>query len=103
MDTQQQRLITVEEFAAMTQDDDWTEEIIDGVLYRSPPGYAPHGIVCGALAWVFGNYKRGVGALVSIGSGLVVARNPDSILAPDLQVFSASRPPDTREGWPTIP
>jgi Uma2 family endonuclease len=103
MNEPRQGLITVEEFAAMTQDDDWTEEVIDGVLYRSPPGYAPHGITCGNLAWSFGEYRQSASGVVSIGSGLVVARNPDSVLAPDLQFWSVSRPPDTRKGWPTVP
>lgn len=95
-------LITVAQFAAMRQNDDWTEELIGGVLYRSPPGYAAHGILCGNLAFHLGECRRS-GAVVSAGSGLVVARDPDSVLVPDLQVFSADRPPDTTDGWPTNP
>lgn len=97
------RLITVEEFAVMTQTDDWKEEIIDGVLRRSPPGYALHGIVCSNLACRVWEHKLAVGGAASIGSGLVVARNPDSVLAPDVQFFPSHRPPDTRKGWPTVP
>lgn len=97
------RLLTVEEFAAMTQEDDWKEEIIDGRLRRSPPGYAAHGIACGNLARLVAEYNQLVGGVASIGSGLVVARDPDSVLPPDLQFFSAERPPDTHDGWPTVP
>ena len=104
MDERPTRLITVEEFAAMTQDDDWTEELIDGVIHRSPPGYMPHGAACGNLSFAVEEYRRATKfGLATIGSGLVVARNPDSVLAPDLQLFSAPRPPDIRKGWPTVP
>ncbi len=102
--TKHQQLITLEEFAAMTQDDDWKEELLDGVIRRFPLPNAPHGVACARLANVLGNYchKSGFGQ-VSLGSGLVVSRNPDSVLGPDLQVFATHRPPDTLDGWPSVP
>jgi len=100
----QQHLITVEEFAAMTQDDDWKEELLDGVIRRFPLPKAPHGVACATLAMMLGNYCHETGfGQVSLGSGLVVSRNPDSVLRPDVQVFAAHRPPDTLEGWPSVP
>jgi hypothetical protein len=100
----QSQLITVEEFAAMRQDDDWTEELLDGAVHRSPPGYAHHGIACAHLSWVVWDYCRvRQFGRATIGSGLIVARSPDSVLAPDIQLFAASRPPDTSKGWPSIP
>lgn len=99
-----QRLLTVETFAAMTQDDDWKEDVIDGVLYRFPPPFIPHGLACGNVAWAVGECaKRTGGGRASIGSGLVVARDPDSILGPDVQYFSAVRPANNPKGWPTAP
>jgi Uma2 family endonuclease len=38
-----------------------------------------------------------------LGSGLIVSRNPDSVLGPDIQLFAKHRPPDTLEGWPSVP
>jgi Uma2 family endonuclease len=99
-----QHLLTAEAFAAMTQDDDWQEEVIDGVLYRFPPPFARHGIICGNVAGVIWEAVKPTGfGRVSIGSGLVVARDPDSVLGPDIQVFSAGRPPNNPRGWPTVP
>lgn len=102
--TQHQQLITVEEFAAMTQDDDWKEELLDGVICRFPPPKAPHGVACANFAMVLGNYCRKSGfGQISLGSGLVVSRNPASVLGPDLQVFATHRPPETLDGWPSVP
>jgi Uma2 family endonuclease len=102
--TQHQHLITVEEFAAMTQDDDWKEELLDGVIRRFPLPKAPHGVACATLAMMLGNYCQETGfGQVSLESGLVVSQNPDSVLGPDVQVFAAHRPPDTLEGWPSVP
>jgi Uma2 family endonuclease len=40
---------------------------------------------------------------VGLRSGLIVAHNPDSVLGPDVQVFSAKRPPNNPKGWPSVP
>jgi Uma2 family endonuclease len=97
-------LITVEEFAAMRQEDDWKEELLDGAIVRTAPGSASHGISCANLARLLGDYchssRRGI---VSLGSGLIVARHPDSVLAPDLSVWSSNRPPGVANDWSTVP
>ena len=49
MTTWPSRFLTAEQFEAMTQEDDWKEELIDGLLFRSPPHRALHGITCSAL------------------------------------------------------
>jgi Uma2 family endonuclease len=96
--------MSAEEFATTTQDDDWKEELVRGYVRRFPPPFVPHGLACSQVLWFVSEHakSRGMGS-TAIGSGLIVAQNPDSVLAPDVQHFSSARPPDTRTGWPAVP
>jgi Uma2 family endonuclease len=102
--SESQGAITAEEFAGMRQDDDWKEELHGGRIHRTPPASARHGIACAQLAQRIGQYCHETAwGVVSLGGGLVVARDPDSVFAPDLARWSVARPPDIANGWPRVP
>lgn len=104
VDEQHRRLLTVEEFAALPQGADGIEELVAGHVYRFPvPGLA-HGECLGQLGCQVLEYvrPRRLGRC-SVLSGLVVGRDPDSVLCPDFQFWSADRPPVPGLDWPETP
>jgi Uma2 family endonuclease len=96
--------MTAEEFATLPERDDVNDELVAGSVYETPIPGLEHGVCLGEVgARLLEHVKpRGLGRC-SFGSGLVVARNPDTVLAPDFQFFSTDRPPNVLRGWPTVP
>jgi len=96
--------MTVEEFATSTGRFEGKEELIDGRVHRSPPPSFQHGETCVNIGCILNRYELSINeGAATIGSGLIVARNPDSVLSPDVQFFSPRRLPDNYDGWPNNP
>ncbi len=74
-------------------------ELVEGEVVEMPPAGRWHGVVCGLVSLLLGEYlrRRGVGFLTGNDSGLVVAA--DSLRAPDLAVFSGKLTKGDRHGY----
>jgi Uma2 family endonuclease len=93
-------LITAEEFEAIP-DDGTKSELIHGEIARVPFPEWIHGYVVTRIANSVGcRIDRSVGA-VYCGSGFILARNPDTVLGPDVSVRLglAPAPLDEPEYW----
>jgi Uma2 family endonuclease len=62
------------------------------IVEMSLPGER-HCVVCGNVAWVFGNYTRqlGRGRVCPNDMGLILERDPDTVRGPDVAVYLSSR------------
>jgi Uma2 family endonuclease len=88
------RLITAEEYAAMS-DDGRRTELVRGEVIELPPPSSMHGIVCTRIA-------RRIGAFVednnlgqtTVESGTVTETDPDTIRGPDVCFYRADRVPN---------
>ncbi len=68
-------------------------ELVEGRLIRLSPTGGIHGLLSGRIARVIGNYvdAHHLGAVLGAETGFIIARNPDSVLAPDVAFVVASR------------
>ena len=97
------RLVTIEEYAVMPERDGMVDDLIAGeVVYRPLPS-ALHGIVCGNAGFVFHEYRRGRVGTATLRCGLVVGRNPDTVVAPDAAYWHMRESVILKQGWPTDP
>lgn len=87
-------LITAEEFAAMTFDR--PVELIEGEIVEMTSPGGIHGGICLAIARIVGNWiHSGADFLATANdSGIVLARNPDTVRGPDLMIISRKRLPE---------
>jgi Uma2 family endonuclease len=94
--------MTVEEYAVTEDPPGCTTELVAGELYTLPLPGLRHGECVGEVAWRVNEHVRAnkLGRC-SLRNGLVAARNPDTVLAPDVQFWRL--PPAERKGWPTTP
>lgn len=82
----------------------WVQAEVDGdadrafeldrglVVERRPYGSEAHGLVCGCVSAVFGDYLRRLGrGYVLLGSGYLFERNPDSVFCPDAMVYTRNK------------
>ena len=103
----QQGLLTAEEFAALPHEG-LRLELIEGELHAMAPSYADHGDVVGALHAELGVYIRRnhLGKIYGAETGFLVARDPDTVRAPDIAFIQSSRvtPAASAPNWnPIIP
>jgi Uma2 family endonuclease len=103
----QQGLLTAEEFAALPHEG-LRLELIEGELRAMAPSYADHGDVVGALHAELGVYIRRnhLGKIYGAETGFLVARDPDTVRAPDIAFIQSSRvtPAASAPNWnPIIP
>jgi Uma2 family endonuclease len=94
-------LVTVEEYARMESRDDARDELIEGRVVYRPLHRAMHGIVCGNASFTLGEYQDKHGGTAVIGSGVIVGRNPDSVLGPDAAYWNVRFPREL--SWPDVP
>lgn len=93
------KLITVEDLERMGDDARHTE-LVDGVLIRMSPSGWDHGAIAAELTgrlWMFVHEHR-LGRLYAAETGFVVAREPDSVLGPDIAFVSTARLPEVKRG-----
>jgi Uma2 family endonuclease len=88
--TQQERLLTAEEYFATCHRDD--TELIDGKVKEvAPPGF-DHGDVAGEIYSQLKRFARQQGlGRVSVEGGLRLQRNPDTVRAPDVSFVESAR------------
>ena len=92
MATVETKLITAEEFyewAHRPENRDKNCELVRGeIVEMSRPGKR-HGMICGNVARILGNYavQRKKGYVCSNDTGVVVGRKPDTVRGPDVLFF----------------
>ena len=71
---------------------DCRHELLDGRVLECPPHKLLHGVVCGNVAWAVTQHSRRTGfGQVVLGSGILLARDPDTVLGPDVSLFAERR------------
>ena len=88
-----ERLVTVEEFAKIP-DDDHRYELVEGrVIRMSPPG-SRHAVLAARLASLLSQHveKQGLGVVMASG-GFHLASRPDTVREPDVAFVRAERIP----------
>lgn len=107
MSTLPTQTITAEEFAALDLGDA-RSELIEGVIHTIPPTFDDHGEITMRLSLILGRYvmDHRLGRLYAAETGFLLARNPDTVRAPDVAFIRRDRLPPQRltPGWvPVIP
>jgi Uma2 family endonuclease len=79
------RLITADELFRLPEDETQWRELIEGEIVQMAPPGGVHGVVGGRLTTLLGAYvyNKHLGAVVAGETGFIIARNPDTVLAPD--------------------
>src|SRR5579864_1666512 len=88
-------LMTAEELLTLSIPDKCVELVRGRLVVSEPPGFA-HGVVAMQIAGrVFEFVKaQRLGVVVAAETGFTLARNPDTVRAPDVGFIRASRVPD---------
>ena len=96
---------TAEELAELP-DEGSRFELIDGVLLEMPPAEFDHGLISATIVSRIDRFVRdhGLGRVVGAETGFILARDPDTVLAPDAAFISADRmpPPGQRHGFAAL-
>lgn len=96
------RLLSAEEFAALDTGV-LRVELVRGELVARPPAYADEGAVTALLSAIVGSYvdTYTLGHMYAAGTGILLARNPDTVRAPDFAFIAKDRlpPPRPQPGW----
>ena len=84
--------VTAEQLMAMPADG-WRRELVKGELIRMNPAGSEHGVVIAELTWMLGQHVRqhNLGRLFGAETGFVLARNPDTVRAPDMAFVRQER------------
>jgi len=106
MATVAHKLITAEEFRRMPEPGDGSkQELVRGEIVTMPPPGFQHGVCQYRVARVLGEYvdAQQLGR-ITVESGVVTHREPDTIRGPDVAFWSAERLPfdQTPEGYPDV-
>ena len=80
-----QRLLTAEEFAALPLGE-MRSELIEGVLHTMPPAFEDHSESTARLTIILGHFvlTHDLGTMYAAETGFLIARNPDTVRAPDI-------------------
>jgi Uma2 family endonuclease len=95
MATVTEKLLTAEEFARLPEPPNgWKEELVKGVIVMTPPPRFGHGKIQLAVGSLlrFHVLAQCLGQ-VTVESGLVTERDPDTVRGPDVAFWSAERLP----------
>jgi Uma2 family endonuclease len=105
MSTVAQKLITAEEFFLMPGDRNGHQELVRGeVVTMCRPGFR-HGLIQARVSQKLNEYAASHRfGRVTIESGLVTERGPDTVRGPDVAVWSFERLPPDQEpiGYPDV-
>ena len=86
-------LVTAEELERMP-DDDFRYELVEGRIVRmSPVGGVHGGLTAGFIALLVQHVKAARIGAVATGLGFILARNPDTVRAPDVAFINRQRIP----------
>lgn len=86
------RLMTADELLAMP-DDGMRHELVEGEVVATAPAGADHGEIAGRIAGYLGPFvrERKLGRMYIAETGFVLARDPDTVRAPDVAFVRAER------------
>lgn len=82
-----QNYLTMEQFRAMDESDEWLYELDDGILVREPRPARPHGTAVMLLGRHLVDYALGRGGIVVTETGVVLAEDPPRVYGPDLAYY----------------
>lgn len=101
MSTQASKAIMTAEELFKMPDDNYRYELIKGELIKMSPAGARHGKLAMNLGVLLSNYvkPRRLGMVCAAETGFILARNPDTVRAPDAAFISQAHIP--LEGEPT--
>lgn len=77
-------LVTLEQFRAMDESDEYLYELDDGVLVREPRPQRPHGTAVTLLGHHLTGYALEHGGIVVTETGFVLREDPPRVYGPDL-------------------
>ena len=103
----QPHLLTAEEFAALPREG-LRLELVRGELRAMPPAFGDHGSAAMRLGAHLAAFilSHNLGEVYAAETGFLLARNPDTVRAPDFAFIQASRvtPETTAPNWnPVVP
>ena len=94
------RLLSIEEFERLPEDDEYRDELVRGRLVREPLPGIEHGLLTAELACrLYSHVEERALGIVLIGAGFVLAEDPPTVRGPDVSFLSAANVP--AEGVPT--
>ena len=100
-----QHLYSAEDFAAMPRDG-WRAELIEGEVVTMPAAFTDHGATASRLDILVGGYilTHNLGVTYGAETGFLVARNPDTVRAPDWAFIRQERvqPAAMAAFWGTV-
>lgn len=95
-------IMTMEQFRAMDESDEWLYELDDGMLVREPRPKRPHGTALSLLAHSLTGYALDHGGIVVTDTGVVLQEHPPRVFGPDLAYFREDPASyGERDGWIT--
>jgi Uma2 family endonuclease len=101
------KLVTVEEFAAMPDEEGMVLELIRGEIVRVVgPGDRHARLISEIVGLLLDHIRRRGKGKVHTGGAIIVARNPDSVLVPDAAVHLGPIPAardEAERGWEGTP
>jgi Uma2 family endonuclease len=88
-------LLTAEELLALNTPDKRSELVRGRLVVSEPPGFA-HGVVAMRIGLRIARFvdERKLGVVVAAETGFTLARDPDTVRAPDVGFIRADRVPD---------
>ena len=87
------RLLTIDEFADLPDDDRWVTELVRGMVVREPRPSYEHGRIQVRLGHILTEHiDAHAPDLVCVGAfGVIVERGPDTVRGPDLAIVRRDR------------
>jgi Uma2 family endonuclease len=99
--------VSADEFRTSPGADGWRTELVRGRVVREPAPGPAHGRLAARLAVRLGTFVENAGSgVVLADAGFLLARDPDTVRAPDLSFVSTERIPEEGYGagfWPLGP
>jgi Uma2 family endonuclease len=99
-------LLTAEEYRLLPDDGAPTELVCGRIVPMNMPGFR-HGQVCAQVVYLLRRFleENDLGHVSSNDSGIVTARNPDTVRGMDVAFYSYARLPRDQhpEGYPPVP
>ncbi|HUP19796.1 MAG TPA: Uma2 family endonuclease [Gemmatimonadota bacterium] len=94
--------MTLEEFRALNESDEYLLELDDGVLIREPRPKRPHGTAVILLGRHLAEYALEHGGIVTTETGIVLQEDPPRVYGPDLSCYREDPVAyGDRSGWIT--
>lgn len=90
--------MTLEEFRALEESDEYLLELDDGVLVREPRPKPPHGTAVLLLGRHLVEYALEHGGIVTTETGVVLREDPPRVYGPDLSYYSEDPSPHGEPG-----